>query len=263
MTSDNSTTFRRMHRDGAAFLLANAWDYASAAALVATGFPAIGTTSLGVAAAVGLPDAAGQALDATRALARILSRLPVPVTVDMEGGFSDEPEEVAGFAAELAAMGIAGINIEDGRPDGSLRDVPEQCAILRAIKAKVPDLFLNARTDAYWLGIDDRPPQPEAVRRVQAYAGAGADGVFVPSAPDDASIAGLVAAVPLPLNILFAPGRHTVEHLTALGVRRISMGSLLFRTALAAAVQTAVAVRDGEPLPIDNVPSYAEVQAWC
>ncbi len=146
--------FRALHHADQPLLLPNAWDHASAAALVQAGFGAIGTTSLGVAAAHGIPDGQNAAGPETLALAGRLSHLPCLLTVDIEGGFGGGPDQVAEYAAALVAAGAAGINLEDGRADGSLVPVAEQCALIAAIKARVPDLFVNARTDVYWLAGD-------------------------------------------------------------------------------------------------------------
>jgi 2-methylisocitrate lyase-like PEP mutase family enzyme len=252
--------FRALHRPGDPLLLPNAWDHASAAALVAQGFPAIGTTSLGIAAAAGLPDAAGATRQVTLDVTRSISRLPTLLTVDIEGGVSERPADVADLAAELAGIGVVGVNIEDGQSDGSLAEVALLCAKVAAIKDRVPDLFVNARTDAFWLGSGDRAPLPEALRRVEAYAAAGADGVFVPGTIDDGAIRTLVGAVDVPVNILFTPGQ-TYRQLADLGVRRVSCGSLLFRVALQSAVRAAVAIRDGAAATQLDAPTYAEVQS--
>jgi 2-methylisocitrate lyase-like PEP mutase family enzyme len=251
--------FHALHRPGDPLVLPNAWDFASAASLVRAGFRAIGTTSLGVAAAAGLPDAQGRTRAETYALARRLSRLGCLLTVDIEGGFSDHPDDVARLAFDLASAGAVGVNIEDGRSDGSLADVGRQQDLIRAMKRRVPHLFLNARTDTYWLRPDD-PDIEETVARVRAYRDAGADGVFVPglAAPED--IRQVVAATDAPLNVLFHPGRLSVPSLAELGVGRISTGSLLFRAALGAAVATARAVaRGGDARP--DGPSYGDVVA--
>ncbi|MFB4318694.1 isocitrate lyase/phosphoenolpyruvate mutase family protein [Actinomadura sp. 21ATH] len=244
-------TFRDLHLGDRPLLLPNAWDFASGAALAEAGFPAIGTTSLGVAAAAGRPDGENATRDETVRLARALVRLPVPVTVDVEGGFSDRPGEVAALAGELASYGVAGINIEDGRADGSLRPVKEHAALVEAVKAAAPDLFVNARTDAHWLP----GHEAEALDRVRAYTAAGADGIFVPGIAAERDVRGVVAATPLPLNVLFLPGRTAVDELAGWGVRRVSYGSLLFRAALRAAVTTAL-----EQAAPAGVPSYADVQ---
>ncbi|MER7546883.1 isocitrate lyase/phosphoenolpyruvate mutase family protein [Spirillospora sp. NPDC127506] len=231
--------FRELHHGDRPLVLPNAWDFASGAALVQAGFPAIGTTSLGVAAAAGKTDATGDTREETIALARTLARLPVPVTVDIEGGFSDRAADVAGLAAELASFGIAGINLEDGRPDGTLAPLGHQTSVLAAVKRAAPGLFLNARTDTFWLGDPDRD---ETLRRVRAYAEAGADGVFVPGIVDDADIRAVLEAAGVPLNVLYLPGRTEYPRLARLGVHRVSTGSLPFRRALHAAVTAALAV---------------------
>ncbi|WP_037973782.1 isocitrate lyase/phosphoenolpyruvate mutase family protein [Streptomyces sp. NRRL WC-3742] len=250
------TPFALLHEQAEPLLLPNAWDHASAALLAARGFPAVGTTSLGVAAAAGLPDGTGATVRDTLALARRLGRDSLLFTVDVEGGFSEDPQQVAELARELYEAGAAGINLEDGRPDGTLAPVELHAAKIAAVKASVPALFVNARTDTHWLGRQ----QEETAPRLAVYEQAGADGVFAPGLSDPDKIAALLATVTTPLNILYAPGGPGVAELAALGVRRISLGSLLYRNALAAAVSTATAVREGLPLEPSAV-SYTEVQA--
>ncbi|GAA2869499.1 hypothetical protein GCM10010517_29510 [Streptosporangium fragile] len=249
------TPFARLHHQAAPLLLPNAWDYASAAALAAQGFAAVGTTSLGVAAAAGLPDGAAATAEVTLALASRLGRGSFLFTVDAEGGFSDAPEEVAELARKLYDAGAAGINLEDGRPDGTLAPVELHAAKIAAVKAAVPALFVNARTDTHWLGRREE----ETATRLAIYEQAGADGVFVPGLSDPDGIAALTATLVVPLNILYTPAGPTLAELAALGVRRVSLGSLLYRGALAAAVATATAVRDGRPADL-GTPSYAEVR---
>src|SRR5262245_6566479 len=124
------TEFAALHRPGDPLILPNAWDVASAAALVRSGFRAIGTTSLGVAAAAGIPDGAGAARAETLALARRLAGIECLLTVDIEGGFSDDPGAVADLATELYELGAAGVNVEDGRADGTLRSAVQHAAIV-------------------------------------------------------------------------------------------------------------------------------------
>jgi 2-methylisocitrate lyase-like PEP mutase family enzyme len=243
--------FRCLHDDF--LLLPNAWDVASASALVRAGFAAVGTTSLGVAAAAGLPDGTGVTRAETVSLAARIADLPVPVTVDIEGGFSDDPAEVRALGAELAAMGIAGVNVEDGRDGGVLAEPARQAELVAALRES--GVFVNARTDTYWLDVD----RDTTLDRVRAYVDAGADGVFVPGMAGEDEIRALVAAVPVPVNLLFLPGRLTVAAAAALGVRRVSTGSLLYRAALGAALDTAAAVRDNLPLSRE-VPSYQQIQ---
>ncbi|MFF0491014.1 isocitrate lyase/phosphoenolpyruvate mutase family protein [Nocardia sp. NPDC004068] len=245
-----SERFRELHQPGRPLILPNAWDYCSAAALVAEGFPAIGTTSLGVSAAAGVPDAAGATRAETIDLARKLARLPVPITVDIEAGFGDAPE----VAHELAEAGIAGVNVEDGR-GSELADPNTQAELIAAIKSRTPPLFVNARVDTHWLGLH----HDSTIDRMRRYEKAGADGLFVPGVRDPAEIARLVKTTALPLNVLYLPGGPSVRELAAQGVARISTGGLLFRAAVAATVDTARAIRDNLPTP-PNIPTYARIQ---
>ncbi|PRX45925.1 2-methylisocitrate lyase-like PEP mutase family enzyme [Prauserella shujinwangii] len=256
MSPGHAARFRALHRGPAPLVLPNAWDFASAAALAEAGFPAVGTTSLGVNAAHGLPDAAGAGRAAALALARLLTRLPCPVTVDIEDGFSPDPADVATLAAELAAAGVVGINLEDGRGGGVLADPAGQAVLIRAVRERVPGLFVNARIDTHWARAEPAD-LAETLARAERYVTAGADGVFVPGLSGADEIRAVAAAVPVPLNVLFDPSRHTLRGLARLGVRRVSTGSLLFRAALHATVGTALAVRDGTPLPPD-LPAYAD-----
>ena len=168
------------------------------------------------------------------------------LTVDIETG------SVAAAVA-VAAAGAAGVNMED-----AMGPADAHAALIHYVKRELPQLFVNARTDTHW----QRPGDlADTLRRVRRYADAGADGVFVPGLAEPADIAAVVAAVDVPVNILFQPGRHTIALLSELGVRRVSTGSLLFRAALAACVDTAVAVRDDLAVRAD-LPSYTRVNSW-
>lgn len=256
---DAHDRFRELHQAGPPLLLPNAWDYTSAAALVDAGFVAIGTTSLGVTAANGLPDGRGLGREETVALARRLAGLPCLLSVDIEAGFGADPAGVAELAATLADLGVVGVNLEDGRPDGTLAEPEEQAEYIAAVKARTPELFVNARTDTHWAPDLNADTKASTLTRAKRYVDAGADGVFVPGLAEDEAIAEVVNAVAVPVNILFQPPWHRVERLADLGVRRISTGSLLFRTAVWATVRAAQAIRAGEPFPADP-PSYAEIQ---
>jgi len=245
------TPFAALHHTDAPLLLPNAWDHASAAALAAEGFAAIGTTSLGVAAAAGLPDGAAATRELTLHLTRLLGTEPFLLSVDAEGGFSEDPEQVAELARELHSAGAVGINLEDG-----LGPVARHAAKIAAVKSAVPDLFVNARTDTYWLGDGD---PADTLHRLTAYQQAGADGVFVPGLVDPVGIADLVRQLDVPLNILYSPAGPTVPHLADLGVRRVSLGSLLYRRALGAALETMADIAAGRT-PAGAVPSYDDVQ---
>jgi 2-methylisocitrate lyase-like PEP mutase family enzyme len=240
------SAFAALHRPGDPLVLPNAWDHASAAALAEAGFQAVGTTSLGVAAALGLRDGAAETAEATVELAHRLTHLPVPITMDIENGFSHDPAEVAAYVHRLGP--VAGVNLED-----QLTDARDFARVLVAVTGH--DTFINARVDTYWLGDGGVPATLERAKR---YVDAGADGIFVPGVKEDAEIAALAEALPVPLNVLFLPGL-TVPRLAELGVARISTGSLLYRVALGEALKAAAGVRDGAGG--FDAPAYAAVDA--
>jgi 2-methylisocitrate lyase-like PEP mutase family enzyme len=253
--------FASLHHRPEPFLLPNAWDVASAVLLDRAGFPAVGTTSLGITAGAGLPDGAGAGRELTLALAAALvPRLTVPLTVDLEGGYSDDPAEVAALAAHLHGLGVAGINLEDGRADRGLRARSQHAAVLSAVVDAAPGLFVNARTDTWWLEIGaEQTRLDETIDRLAAYRDAGASGVLVPGLADPHAARRIVDVIGLPLNLLWGPGTD-VPALGAAGVARFSTGSTLYRTALGAALRTAEAARAGEQ-PTGQAITYQAVQA--
>lgn len=248
-------SFRALHHGETPLVLPNAWDVPSALAFLEAGFAAVGTTSFGVASGLGRPDGGRSTKEANLALARQLAALPGYFTIDVEDGYADEPERVADYAAQLAAVAAAGVNIEDSTAE---RLIPPSAhaAKVAAVKNRCPDLFVNARVDTYWLGED--ATVAATLARAEHYVAAGADGVFVPGTADPAVIRELAAALPVPLNVLAAPALPPAA-LAALGVRRISTGSLPYRAAIHAAAEAAAAVRDGRPLP--GAAPYADLQA--
>ncbi|MEU6682203.1 isocitrate lyase/phosphoenolpyruvate mutase family protein [Streptomyces sp. NPDC046832] len=243
-----ATAFAALHHGEEPLLLPNAWDHASARALAGQGFRAVGTTSLGVAAAAGLPDGAAATREETLRLARTLGSEPFLLSVDAEGGFSDDPDEVGEFAGELCAIGAVGINLEDGRGPTA-----RHAAKIAAVKQAAPGLFVNARTDTHWLGDGEG-----TLARLDAYQQAGADGVFVPGLTDPRGIEALVRHLEVPLNVLYVPGGPSVARLADIGVRRVSLGSLLYRRALGAALEAVADIRTGRP-PTGATPSYGDV----
>jgi len=260
--SSHPESFAALHRPGQPLLLPNAWDYVTAAALAQAGFAAIGTTSLGVAAAAGLPDAAGATRAETIALTRRLASLPALLTVDIEAGFSDDPQQVAELAVLLADAGAAGVNIEDGRADATLGPRDLHCAKIEAIRTAAPGLFVNARTDVFWLADPAAPPPVREARdRALAYVAAGANGIFIPALAEPAMVETFASSVAAPLNVLYLPGRHTLADLAAAGAARVSTGSLLLREALRCIVAAANAARHNS-VPADPArPTYAHIQA--
>jgi len=244
-------TFRDLHDGELPLVLPNAWDVASALAFLDAGFPAIGTTSFGVAAASGNPDGARSTRDQTRALAGLLSVLPCYVSVDIEDGYDDDPRQVAEY---VASLGVDGINIEDSSAGRLIR--PElHAAKVAAIKERCPGLYVNARVDTYWLG--QNATVSATLARAAAYVGAGADGIFVPGAADPADLQCLTSQIPVPVNVLVLRGVSLPE-LAEWGVRRVSTGSLPYRAAIDSAVTVATSVRDGSGVP--QATPYSEMQ---
>ena len=246
------TSFSELHHDDLPLLLPNAWDVPSALAFLQAGFPAVGTTSFGVASSMGTPDGGRSTKAANLALAAALAPLPCHVSMDIEDGYADEPEAVADYVSRLD---VAGINIEDSTAD-TLVPARSHAAKIAAIKTRTPALFVNARVDTYWLHQDETVEA--TLDRALAYVQAGADGVFVPGASEPEVIRRLTAAIPVPVNVLALPN-ISLGALGELGVRRVSTGSLPYRAAILAAVGVAEAVRDGHALPPAS--PYTDLQA--
>ena len=248
------TTFHELHHGDTPLVLPNAWDVGSALAFAAAGYPAVGTTSFGVAASAGRPDGDRASKAGTLALAVQLARLPVHITTDIEDGYFDDPDEVAALVAELASLGVAGVNIEDSR-SGHLADPATVAAKIAAAKRAAPAVFINARVDNFWFA--ESATVDAVLARAHAYADAGADGIFVPGVVAAEDIRGIASGINLPLNVLAHP-TLTVAELGTLGVRRVSSGSLPYRVAVDAAVGAANALRAGRQTPAAT--SYWEIQ---
>ena len=227
MKPELADRFHALHADGL-LLLANAWDAGSARLARAAGSPAVATSSAAVAWAHGWPD--GDALpvhlvlETTRAVA---DAVDVPVTVDIEGGYSDDPIRVGDLVSALVGAGAVGINIEDGSGDPALL-AAKIAAARKAAVAHGVDLYVNARTDV-WLRALAAPARrvEEALARAARYRAAGANGLFAPGVTDAGEIAALVAGAAMPINVLAWSGLPDIDGLRSLGVRRLSAGSAI------------------------------------
>jgi 2-methylisocitrate lyase-like PEP mutase family enzyme len=234
--------FEAMHLN--TFILPNAWDVASARIFEEEKFLAIGTTSAGVAFSLGYRD--GQRIPAAEMVAavkRIASALEVPVTADIEAGYGD-PVSTAAQAWESGAIGI---NLEDvtGEEESTQVPVAQQVEVIQNIKKAVPNLFVNARTDIFLMGIGAEDTRLEAaIDRLRAYRQAGADCLFAPGVKDPKIIADLVAAVDGPLNMLAGPGFPTLSGMKELGVKRVSVGSGPMRACLGLITRIARELQD-------------------
>ncbi len=230
--AERLSQFRALHAPGRLLVLPNAWDAASARLAQEAGAAAIATSSAAVAWCHGYADReqmpTATALASTREIVRVVS---VPVSVDSEGGYSADPEEVARHVLALIEAGAVGINLEDGTSAPELL-CAKIGAIKRAAKGKGADVFINARCDVYLqnLAPDERKLE-ESIRRGKLYAEAGADGLFMPGMSDVAQIRDVVNAIDLPLNILIMKKVSPLAELKAAGVRRVSAGALIGRAA--------------------------------
>jgi 2-methylisocitrate lyase-like PEP mutase family enzyme len=232
--------FRKLHHGPKVLVLPNAWDVVSARIIEELGYPAIATTSAGVAAVLGYPD--GQIVSRREmldAVARIARAVDVPVTADMEAGYGTTPQDASELARELVAAGAVGLNFEDltGHDESSHVETSLQVQKIRAIREAssslgVP-LVVNARTDIYLLPIGPAETRfDRTVERLRAYRDAGADCLFAPGVTDRATIEKLVHALSAPLNILVGPGCPSIPDLQKIGVARLSTGSAVMRAAL-------------------------------
>ncbi len=234
--SDKIAQFRALHVPGDPLILINIWDAGSAKAVAAAGAQAIATGSWGVASAHGSSDGENFPLDAALAnLARILTVTDLPVTIDMEAGYGDDPAGVGASVARARAAGAAGINMEDRLPgQKELLSITEAAARYRA--AADSGLFVNARCDLFLNGDvanDGDALVAATLERARAYADAGASGLFVPFLADPKCIGAICDASPLPVNILRGKGGPTHKELAALGVGRISHGHQPWAAAMA------------------------------
>jgi 2-methylisocitrate lyase-like PEP mutase family enzyme len=233
---DKVARFRNLHDKGNILVLPNAWDAASARMVQEAGAKAIATSSAALAWSNGHADGQGMTREvALAAVRRILRVVTVPVSVDSEAGYSDDAAQVVAHVKALAELGVAGINLEDGRGAPDLL-----AAKIAAIKASGVAMFVNARCDVYLSNLVGEGKREELVRRGRLYRDAGADGLFAPAVTDPADIAAIVAATPLPVNILVMRAAPPVAKLRELGVRRISTGALMGRAAYG---KTAVAAK--------------------
>src|SRR6185503_1336485 len=259
--------FRRLHESGC-FVLPNPWDAGSARYLQRLGFKALATTSAGCAWTNGTADGAA-GLDATLANIRaIVSATDLPVNADFESGFAATPEGVAANVAACVATGVAGLSIEDstGHADHPLHPLPVAVERLRAARAAIDatqtGVMLVGRAECYLVGHPE--PLAESLRRLTAYAEAGADVLYAPGAITRDDIAAIVSAVaPKPVNVGVPRNIGLgVADLAALGVRRISVGGALARVATGFARAAETIARDGAFTGFDDILSSATVDGF-
>jgi len=267
MTTAARAAFRKLHETGC-FVLPNPWDAGTARYLEHLGFPALATTSAGAAFAQALPDGAVPR-DAMLAHVRsIVTATGLPVNADFGDGFAVEPDGVAESVGLCIETGVAGLSIEDSTGDRARPLYDEELAANRiaaaraAIDAAGGDVILTGRAEGFLVG---QPDLDAVIRRLRAYAAAGADCLYAPGLSSRSQIAAVVDAVaPKPVNVLALPAAGlTVPDLAALGVRRISLGSALARVAWGAFIRAAGAIaQDGRFDALADAAPHADLDRF-
>jgi len=230
--------FRDMHQGDGAFLLGNCWDAASAAMLVRAGFQALATASAAIAWSRGVADGENLSRDEMLSIVPYITRsVDLPVSVDIEKGYGDTPDDVGATVAAVIDAGGIGVNIEDSLPGGGQREVADMqsrlAAARQAATASGVPLVINARVDAYLLGGSGDSVLSDTIARGNAWIDAGADCVFVPGVVSESVIRPLAESIRGPVNVLvMGPDTPSPGALASWGVRRISLGPRLMQSTL-------------------------------
>ncbi len=266
-TAEKRKTFRQLHQQGC-FVIPNPWNVGSARYLQGLGFPALATTSSGYAHSEGYPDG-GQSREQVLAhFAELAAATDVPLNADFEDGLAESLDELAGNVTRCVATGISGLSIEDSPNNGKtpLYDLDAAVARVKAARAAIDraggDVVFTARAENFVRGVNDLD---DAIRRLKAYAAAGADCLYAPGINRREQIEAVVKAVaPKPVNFLNSGAfGFTVSDLAAMGVRRISVGGSLARVAMHAFIRTATAIaNDGSFDGFGGLISNAELNKF-
>lgn len=242
---EKADLFLKYHHDEEILVLLNSWDVGSSRLIEASGYKAIATTSMGIAASLGYPDCQViQLSEMIHTITGIVNKVQVPVTVDLEAGYGSNTDEVVDSVAKVIATGVVGINIEDSIDlSPRLIDAMECCERISAIRALADalgfHLVINARTDSFYTSSGSTSEKlSESIRRGNKYREAGADCIFVQPVWDRETIATLVKEIHAPINVLANPGigagmPPSLRELQDLGVARVSLGSGLMKATLA------------------------------
>ncbi|MEQ6900842.1 isocitrate lyase/phosphoenolpyruvate mutase family protein [Nocardioides sp. YIM 152588] len=264
MSIEKAATLLALH-GGGGFVLPNAWDAGSARILEQVGFPAIATTSAGIAWSLGVPDGGAVERDTMlEHVARIVAAVDVPVSADLESGYGATADEVGATVARAVGLGVVGGNLEDAGP-GGLFGVEEAVDRLAAARAAAPlgSFVINARTDTYLSGAHAGAGAFAAtVERATRYVEAGADCVFVPGVVDEDEIRRLAEEIPGPLNIVAGLASTTdARTLFSLGVARVSLGGSIARAAMSLVERAGRELLETGTLGfLDGVIGYADLQ---
>ncbi|NGM66953.1 isocitrate lyase/phosphoenolpyruvate mutase family protein [Sphingobacterium sp. SGR-19] len=224
------TTFKQLHQENQILVLGNVWDAQSAKVAQDAGFKALGSSSHAIANLLGYEDGEQISVDEILFMVeRIVKAVDIPVSVDFEAGYSDDPDTVAKHVQQLADLGVVGINLEDGKViDGErkLQDALLLANKIKAIKANTPQMFINARADTYTT--EHTQPLEESITRLSLYEKAGADGLFIPLVETKEDIQKIVSSTQLPLNVFLTDTLPDLTTLHQWGVKRLSHGAKIY-----------------------------------
>ncbi|WP_080283415.1 isocitrate lyase/PEP mutase family protein [Clostridium botulinum] len=244
--------FQEIHHRNKMFILPNAWDVGSAVIYEKFNFPAVGTTSAGLAYSLGYSD--GEKIDfehIVQIVKQITQRISIPLSVDIELGYADTIDGIVENVTKLIEAGAVGINIEDGysKPAPYLENLDIQIKKIQAIsklkkKLGIP-FVLNARTCVFFIKAGKEEERLSiAIERANAFHKSGADCIFIPGAIEECNISKLIENIPAPINILATPMANNLENLERLGVRRLSLGSAPVRAAYSNLIETVKQIQD-------------------
>lgn len=226
-------SFKKLHEQNNALVICNVWDVASVKTAEKLNFQAIGTSSAAIATMLGYEDGEQMSFsELTYIVKRMLKNTKLPITVDIETGYSSDAKEIASHIKTLSDLGVVGINIEDSNvlDERTLNNADDFAKQLLAIKMELTkekvNIFINVRTDTFLLGIEK--PLEECIKRIKLYESAGADGIFVPCIEKEDDIIAVITSTELPVNVMCIPNLPDFNRLSKLGVKRISMGNFIF-----------------------------------
>lgn len=224
------TKFKQLHAQPEVLVLGNIWDAQSAQIAQEAGFKALGTSSHAIANAMGYQDGEQITVDEILFIVEhIVKSVDIPVSVDFESGYSNNPDEVAQNVKKLIDIGVVGINLEDGQVKNGKRilaDAMLHSQKIEAIKSLTKEIFINARTDTYTT--KHQSPLEESIKRINLYTKAGADGSFVPLIENEEDIKAFLSKTTVPLNVFLTPNLPSIDKLQQLGVKRLSHGAKVY-----------------------------------
>lgn len=230
---DKFKEFKKFHNQDSALLLGNVWNVQSALLFQKLGFKAIGTSSAAIATSLGYEDGEKMPFeDLLRIVKNIQAKINIPLTVDIEGGYSRNISELTGNIVALQKLGVVGINIEDSimNTEREVINAEEFGKTIRLIKSHLSknniNIFINVRTDFYIMGL--KKPFEGTLKRIKIYDKNGADGIFVPCIVKEQEIKKIVESTTLPVNVMCMPDLPNFNSLERLGVKRISIGPFLY-----------------------------------